>query len=123
MNIAKMQIKFKIWLAANDGTNLMGDGRWMLLKKVEELGSLMAASQAMGISYRKAWGDLKKFQEAMGIKLLKTQRGGKIGGQTALTDAGKTLLTEYEIMHEKIHQCILKEFNNFETKVLHLLKM
>lgn len=117
MGIGAIQIKYKIWLASADGQNIMGDGRWKLLKKVEELGSLMAASEAMGISYRKAWGDLKKFQEGMGVSLFTKQRGGKAGGQTIITNAGKILLTEYEKMHESIDGCINDEFKKFEGKI------
>lgn len=122
MDFKAIQIKYKIWLSSTDGKNLMGDGRWMLLKKVEELGSLMAASEAMGISYRKAWGDLKKFQEGIGVILFTKQRGGKDGGQTTLTETGKILLNEYAKMHESINVCIEDEFKKFEIRIKEYLK-
>jgi len=56
----QLRTKFKLWLSTEDAEGVFGDGKWRLLKKIDAKGSLKAASQSLHISYRKAWGDLKK---------------------------------------------------------------
>ena len=59
----KLRARFKLWLSAKDIEGVFGDGKWRLLKAIETEGSKTTAIQKLGISYRKAWGDLKKSQE------------------------------------------------------------
>lgn len=91
----------------------MGDGKWLILQKIEETGSLMAATEALGITYRKTWGDLKKIEKKLGFNILEKTRGGKEGGQTILTDRGKKLIQAFGQFHQNIEKDITAAFNTF----------
>jgi molybdate transport system regulatory protein len=69
-----MEVKFGIRIR-EDGAHVYGDGRQMLLKKIEEMGSIRQAALDMGMSYRAAWGKIKATEEGLGIKLLDCQVG------------------------------------------------
>ncbi len=106
----KLRARFKLWLSAKDIEGVFGDGKWRLLKAIETEGSLSAASQKLGISYRKAWGDLKKAQEALNITLVEKQRGGRLGGKTSLTAKGKKWVEAYTKFRSDIEKTTEKAF-------------
>lgn len=73
-----------------------GPGIAQLLRHVEQLHSLRAAAQAMGMAYSKAWTILKNAQNALGFPLLHSTTGGKHGGGASLTPEAQALLAAYE---------------------------
>ena len=85
-----------MWLSSESGEGIMGIGKLTLLKKIRETGSIMVAAKELNISYRKAWGDIKKAEEFLGIKLLEKHRGGKHGGQTILTKTGINVINAFD---------------------------
>lgn len=107
----KMRPKFKLWFNSGNIEGAFGDGKWRLLDAIEAHGSLRAASQSLGISYRKAWGDLKKTQNALGVMLVEKQRGGKAGGRTILTDQGRKWIKAYGAFRGDIEEAIAKAFD------------
>ena len=109
----KMRAKFKLWLSTKDVEGVFGDGKWRLLKAIKTEGSLKAASVALSISYRKAWGDLKKAQDALNIVLVEKQRGGKMGGRTALTDQGKKWVKAYTRFRGDIEKTVEKAYKKY----------
>lgn len=113
----KLRARFKLWLSTRDIEGVFGDGKWRLFKAIENTGSLKAASESLRISYRKAWGDLKKAQDALNITLVEKQRGGILGGQTALTEQGKTWLKAYTRFRDDIEKAVEKAYEK-HIKVL-----
>lgn len=112
-----IRFNYKIWLSTIDGINLLGDGKWKILKAIEEHGSLKAATDSMGITYRRTWGDLKKIEELLGFALLEKERGGKDGGKTFLTTQGKLLVEAFNEFHEKVDVVMEDAFENFRQKL------
>ena len=108
---------YKMWLSSKSGEGIMGDGKWLLLKTIDEQGSLKAAAETLGISYRKAWGDLNKIENLLGIALVKKIRGGKNGGNTFLTNEGKKLVKVYEQFHSDFRDLVHKAFKEFLKKL------
>ena len=102
----QLRTKFKLWLSTEDAEGVFGDGKWRLLKKIDAKGSLRAASQSLHISYRKAWGDLKKAQQCLNVPLVEKQRGGIQGGQTVLTEQGKKWVKAYTRFRTDIEKAI-----------------
>ncbi len=90
-----MELKYKFWFENSRGY-VFGKGAYVLLKKIDELGSIRKASMDMHISYRHAWGLIKEIEENLEIKVVSSERGGREGGKTKLTEDGKKLLEEYE---------------------------
>jgi len=101
---------FKLWLSNADIQGVFGDGKWRLLKAVETEGSLQAAAKSLQISYRKAWGDLKKAQDALGVNLVEKQRGGVLGGRTTLTRQGKKWVKAYTRFRSDIEKTVDKAY-------------
>jgi len=106
-----MVAKFRLWLDTRNGQSVLGDGKWRLLKAIEKKGSLAAACRSLKISYRKAWGDLNKLQNALDIPLVKLHRGGSKGGITILTQKGKELIEAYGSLHRDIEKAAQKAYD------------
>jgi len=106
----KLRARFKLWLSTKDIEGAFGDGKWRLLKSIDAEGSLKAASESLRISYRKAWGDLKKAEDALGIALVEKQRGGNMGGRTTLTRQGKKWVKAYTRFRGDIEKAVEKAY-------------
>lgn len=102
--------RFRIWLAATDHTAPFGHGKWQLLAAIEREGSLRGAAAALGVSYRKAWGDLRQAEQMLGIKLIETHRGGRTGGDTRLTAAGEHWLRAYSRFRARVERAVARAF-------------
>ncbi|HUT28623.1 MAG TPA: LysR family transcriptional regulator [Sedimentisphaerales bacterium] len=106
----RLKVRFKLWLNCSDAEGVFGDGKWRLLKAVEEKGSLRGASDTLGISYRKAWGDLNKAEQGLGIALVRKERGGSRGGRTGLTAAGRRWVAAYQRFRAEIENAAQKAY-------------
>jgi molybdate transport system regulatory protein len=92
---SKPRPAFKVWLETEEGY-VFGPGIYRILVKVEETGTLKGAAESLGMSYRFAWGLVKKAERKLGEPLLKAHKGGRSGGGGAeITDLGKQFLEEY----------------------------
>jgi molybdate transport system regulatory protein len=103
-----MQLRLKIWFVFDGGTKL-GQGRAALLRLVEEHGSLRRAVQAMGMSYRAAWGHLRELEAAAGIRVLEPAGKGTSAGMR-LTPEGRELLAAFERIRTRLEKRGEQEF-------------
>jgi molybdate transport system regulatory protein len=117
-DLEKFQLNFKIWLSTPSGKGIMGDGKWQILKAIDKYGSLRAATNALGLTYRRTWGDLKAIEEEFGFPLLEKSRGGADGGKTALTPEGKNLVHAFDTFHAKIDVMIDEAFTEFRQNLM-----
>ncbi len=83
----------KVWLER--GSTNFGDGLYYLLINVQKYGSISQAAREMGMSYRAAWGKIKRAERDWGFKLIATQVGGDAGGGASLTEDGEKLVTSF----------------------------
>jgi len=100
----------KLWMSNATAEGVFGDGRWQLLAAIREHGSLQQACKALGISYRKAWGDLRKSEQALGIIFIEKHRGGSGGGNTSLTTEGRRWLDAYTHFRTDVARSVEKAF-------------
>ena len=110
-------LKYKLWLSAVSGEGIIGEGQYSLLKAIEKKGSLKAAAEELGTSYRKAWGDIKKAEELLGYDLTVKHRGGKDGGKSELTDKANSLLEAYDALNKKLDSAIEDAYEDFKEKL------
>jgi len=110
---SNIRLNYKIWLSTDNGESILGDGKWQILKAIEKHGSLMAATEALGLTYRRTWGNLKKIEKILGIPLLEKSRGGASGGSTQLTREGKKLVAAFDKFHTKNDKLLIKAFDEF----------
>lgn len=66
---------------------ILGPGKIALLRLVDQYGSLRKAALEMGMSYRWAWGRIKKAEDAIGVPLLKQNDASKSKAKVLTRDA------------------------------------
>lgn len=109
---------FKVWLGKNS-LSIIGEGRAELLKAIQKYGSIREAVKHLGWSYKYAWSQIIKIENAIKKPILKRKRGGKKGGGAELTETAVELLKEYERVKKYISNLIKdKEFwESVELKI------
>lgn len=60
-----MKLKFGIYFCDDEGEKFFGEGPYQLLRGIDELGSLRASAKRMGMAYTKAFGILKRAEDAV----------------------------------------------------------
>ena len=94
-----MKLKYRIWFE-KDEDSVFGEGRYQLLKAIDECHSLNAATKKLNMAYRAAWGKLKTTEARLGIKLL--NKDSQTGG-LYLTQEGKDMMGIYEKLDKEFH--------------------
>lgn len=112
-----IRIHYKIWMESCDKENILGDGKIELLKYIDATGSISAAAESLGISYRKAWGDIKKAEALLGFELLERQRGGESGGSSQLTPEAKHLVEAWEHLHNLFQATVTDIIKSFKRSI------
>ena len=90
-----------------------GPGIARLMHLTDELGSIMAASNEMGMSYSKAWAIIKRMERELGIKAFDTKSGGKDGGESVLTKESRSFLEKYDKMMDYLEIQTSKAYKKY----------
>jgi len=110
--MSEIRICNKVWLEI-DGRPFLGDGRAILLRTIATTGSINSACQTLGISYRKAWAQLREMEKLAPFPILDRCKGGKGGGGAKLTEEALGLLTEFaQIRHQVSDK--MADFQHFD---------
>lgn len=99
------RLHLKLWLDHND-EELLGAGRVELLRRIGEMGSLKKAAESMNMSYRAAWGRIKRTQAALGVDLIVNAEARRDGCQ--LSPAGRELVEAFSQWHEDVRRYALE---------------
>jgi molybdate transport system regulatory protein len=86
--------RLKAWLVAGDEF-LMGPRYVRLLEGIDRLGSIRAACQEVGLSYRTCLNRLRQMERVLGTRVVRTTRGGTSGGGAEVTAEARTLIRLY----------------------------
>jgi molybdate transport system regulatory protein len=105
---AFMEIKVKFWIE-NKGEVVLGGGKSALLLAVDRLGSIQRAAEEFGMSYRHAWGAIKKIEKRAGFKILDKKIGGRDGG-AQLTPKGKAFVETTDALFKDLQAMVGKRF-------------
>jgi molybdate transport system regulatory protein len=105
----RLKAKSKVWLEV-DGRPVFGDGKAALLERIDRTGSMRAAAEALGMSYRALWGRLRTMERRLGTQLIVRQVGGRTGGGSRLTAAARRLLQRYRRFREGINAFVDTRF-------------
>jgi len=89
-----MHLAHKIWL--DNGGKAFGEGPYLLLVRVAEMGSLRQAAAELDMSYNKAWHVVREMEGRLGFRLLERRVGGPAGGGSHLTPQARDLVTRWE---------------------------
>jgi molybdate transport repressor ModE-like protein len=110
-------LNYQFWLNTKTGEEILGKDILKILNDIEKEGSIQAAAEKNAVSYRKAWGDLKKAEEILKFSIIEKKRGGKDGGTTILTDDGKRMLKAFEDLEKEFDQAIYDAAKKFFHKL------
>jgi len=108
----------RLYLSDGGSEGMFGDGKWRLLRSVDEEGSIRKASEKLGRGYRKAWGDIKRTENALGRKIVRKTRGGSAGGSTELTEFGRELLSGWQKYREAVMKGMDGAFEQYLSGLL-----
>ena len=101
-----MRIGYKVWLDNNG--KAFGDGPYVLLRRVEEMGSLHQAAKQMGMSYSKAWRLIRTLEKRLGFPLLERKIGGQLGGGSLITHKAGLLMNHYNRFRKDVESALEK---------------
>lgn len=104
-----MEIKAKFWIE-DRGEVVLGGGKTDLLLAVDRLGSIQRAANEFGMSYRHAWGAIKKIEQRAGFKILDTKLGRKDGG-AKLTPKGREFIGKVDSLLKGLQAIVERRFN------------
>jgi molybdate transport system regulatory protein len=104
-----MEIKTKFWIE-NKGEVVLGGGKAALLLAVDRLGSIQRAAEECGMSYRHAWGAIKRIEKRAGFKIVDTKLGGKDGG-TQLTPIGRGFIGKVDSLLKDLQAIVEERFS------------
>jgi molybdate transport system regulatory protein len=102
--------KGRIWLEGAEGT-FLGYGRIVLLERIAEFGSISKAARSMEMSYRHAWDLVASMNRQAHEPLILTASGGKGGGGTKLTEAGRLAIDLFRSVHGRLQEFLEQETN------------
>lgn len=84
------------------GGLLAGESRIRLLEAVDAHGSITRAARALPMSYKAAWDAIDAMNNLSEQALVERSTGGRQGGGTRLTDAGRRLIATFRALeHEQ----------------------
>ncbi len=98
------------------GQYVFGLGISDILKAVESSGSIKAAAELLGKSYRHVWSRIKEAEEALGQPLVDARRGGSGTSRSSLTELASQLVADYDALRRRMFEVVEEEFSaRFET--------
>ena len=110
-----MEIKAKFWIE-NKGEVVLGGGKTALLLAVDRFGSIQRAADEFGMSYRHAWGAIRRIEKRAGFKIVDTKLGGKEGGGARLTPKGKVFVDRVDSLLSDLHNVVEQRFKQKSAK-------
>jgi molybdate transport system regulatory protein len=76
----------------------IGPGKADILEGIRDTGSIAAAGERLGMSYKRAWLLVETMNDCFRSPLVETTRGGRARGGARLTRAGEQVLATYRRM-------------------------
>lgn len=98
-------LRLRVWLE-QENEIYIGIGSTLLLKHIEELGSLRKAAKKLGMSYRRAWGKLKNAEANIGRPLVEKTKGK--GQRFNLSPFGKEMMEKFLLFYLDIEEYATK---------------
>ena len=117
-----MELSTKLYLVSDDGRKFMGAGVLWLLENIGETGSLLAASEKMGMSYTKARGMVENLERELGCTMVDRKRGGAARAGATLTPFAKKYISLYREFQNNAKRAAEECFQAFKAESLHLME-
>lgn len=105
------RVRGKIWLET-DGRFALGDGGISLLRAIDSTGSIRAAAERVGWSYRHTLAYIDNAEKALARVLVVRTRGGNERGGAALTAEGRDFVGRYSRFREALDGALHRLFES-----------
>lgn len=105
------KVRYKVWVEDDRGV-LLSEWRADLLAAVDETGSLTRAAELVDVPYRTAWERIREMEAALGEPMIETSSGGREGGGSHLTPAGRDLLARFRRITSGLDAEIQRRFDD-----------
>jgi molybdate transport repressor ModE-like protein len=99
----------KVWFNWN-GVFLMCPRSLHFLGAVDRSGTIRAAGQAVGWSYRTCLNRVRQMERVLGAKVLATTRGGRSGGESRLTPEARRLVRVFTRWQREVDRLSRRTF-------------
>jgi molybdate transport system regulatory protein len=86
----------------------IGLERVALIEAIDELGSIMAAAQQLGLSYKGAWDIVQGLNNLFDAPLIEAAPGGKAGGAARITSKGREVVIAFRRVQVEIDAALAK---------------
>lgn len=86
----------------------VGLERVALVEAIDELGSITAAAQRLGLSYKGAWDIVQVLNNLFDAPLIEAAPGGKAGGAARVTPRGREVVTAFRRVQAEIDAALAK---------------
>jgi len=107
--------RLNVWLENRVGQLLFGEGRLQILEAIAAHGSLTAAAEALGMSYRGLWAKLRHSERRLGFALVETHAGRGPQSGTTLTPAARQVMELFRHLHEQTEATLAATFRKFSA--------
>ncbi len=107
---AGARVRFNVWIEDEQGRLLYGRGRQEILEAVARSGSLSAASDALGMSYRGLWARLRNSESRLGMKLVESHAGRGPDSGTSVTEQASELMERFSEFEKAVAESIGEAF-------------
>jgi molybdate transport repressor ModE-like protein len=84
-----------------------------LLRLTEETGSLLDACRHMGVSYTKGRAIIARLERQLGQTVLQSRQGGRDGGGSQVTEAGRQLMERYDAFRREAETYLTELFYSY----------
>ena len=103
------RIRARFWLVSDQQQGYLGIGRIKLLEYIHQYGSINQAAKQMGMSYKKAWKLIEDMNHLHQQPLVLSEKGGKTGGGTQLTELGLRYIDEFRAIEKRLEDFLHRE--------------
>ncbi len=108
-----MKPDIKTYVCTDSGEKFFGEGPYILLKKIDEYGSLRKAAISMDMAYTKALSLMANAEKALGLKLCEKSIGGKGGGGSVLTGGAREFMKKYEGYRDECRKAAAEIYSRY----------
>ncbi len=102
-----IEVEIRLQIKKN-GSLFLRAGTIELLKSIDRTGSLRISAKEIHISYQTAWNLINELNLAASSPVVIKHRGGRGGGGAKLSEYGKNVLREFNLIEQEINKFITR---------------
>ena len=113
----KIPFREKIQVKLTGQETFFGPGPKQLLIAIQSKGSVAGACEAIGISYSKGRGIIRRMEQELGFELVERRQGGPGGGSSGLTPKGEKFLELFAGYEGAVQDYAVSVFEDYFSKL------